>query len=178
MAEPDETTDDTDEEVEETDAEETTDDSETSDEWKPPTKEEWQKSERALKRAKDESAKRRIELAKLKKEAQSAASSGDMGEAAALREQISEVRQELADNKAIAAILKAGYNGDQPEKMIKLIDFDDIEGSLDDLKDEFPEKFGRQKPPAGRASTGRGRADDAPTDDVDTRFAKRLLRQR
>jgi hypothetical protein len=178
MAEPDETTDDSiDEEIDETESEETTDDSST-DEWKPPSKEEWQKAERALKRAKDESAKRRIELSKLKREAQAASNSGDMGEAAALREQISEVRQELADNKAIAAILRAGYNGDQPEKMIKLIDFDDIDGSLEDLKDEFPEKFGKTKSPTGRASTGRGRADDTPTDDVDTRFAKRLLRQR
>ena len=103
MAEPDETTDDSiDEEIDETESEETTDDSST-DEWKPPSKEEWQKAERALKRAKDESAKRRIELSKLKREAQAASNSGDMGEAAALREQISEVRQELADNKAIAS---------------------------------------------------------------------------
>ena len=179
MAEPDDTTDDTadDEEVEGTEPDETTDDSSTDD-WKPPSKEEWEKTQKAMRRAKAESIRHRTELTKLKKDAKTAADSGDMGEAAALREQIKEVQQELADNKAVAAILRAGYNGDQPEKMIKLIDLDDIEGSLDDLKDEFPEKFGRQQKPAGRASTGRGRADDTPTDDVDTRFAKRLLRQR
>jgi len=178
MAEPDETTDDTTEEVDETESEGATDEGETSDDWRPPTKEEWLKAERALKRAKDESAKRRIELTKLKKDAEKAGSSGDMGEAAALQEQIKEVRRELSENKAIAAILKAGYNGETPEKMIKLIDFDDVDGSIDDLKEEFPEKFGRQKKPSGRANSGYGRGDDTPTEDVDTRFARKLLRMR
>lgn len=189
MAEPDETTDETTDEVDDTDAEpEGTEESGESEEWKPPSKDEWEKLQRTARARKGEATKARAELAKARKAAGEGSINGDAAKQAEERAAAAEVR--VVRSEALTAIVGSDFNGsrDQAKAMLRLLDLDgveadafgdyDFEEKIDELKDLFPERFGKAKGPAGRASTGRGRADDTPTDDVDTRFAKRLLRQR
>ena len=79
-----------------------------------------------------------------------------MGEAEALQQQVADLRTEVTTTKAEAALLRAGYSGDKPEQMIKLLDLDDLAGSLEELKEEFPEKFARRVPRHGRTTSRAG----------------------
>jgi hypothetical protein len=189
MAEPDDTPDDdVDPDIPDDAPPDDDDGDKPDDDWKPPSKEEWEKLQRTARARKGEATKARAELAKLRKGAADGSLNGDAAKEAEERVKTAEVR--VVRSEALAAIVGSDFNGsrDQAKAMLRLLDLDgveadtfgdyDFEDKIEDLKELFPERFGKAKQPAGRASTGRGRADDTPTDDVDTRFAKRLLRQR
>ena len=130
------------------------------------------KLKKALSRERAAKKKLQTDLAELRK----AQKSGDMGEADSLKETVEQLRQEVTTTKAEAALLRAGYSGDKPEQMIKLLDLDDLAVSLEELKEEFPEKFGKKGTPrsdykpGGPAGTSK-----TPTKDPTTKHSEELL---
>jgi hypothetical protein len=150
-------------------------------EYKPPSKEEWEKARNAAKKAREERDKARSELASSRREKQTEE------ETAAERAAEQQKWQRTAvTNAAVAELQGAGYTKAQARRLSKLIDLSNVdiddEGDID-LEEEI-EQLAKDFPPdkgvargGGRVTTGRGREDSQPKDDVDARFAKRLLRQ-
>jgi hypothetical protein len=151
-------------------------------EYKPPSKEEWEKARGAAKKARDERDKIRAELAASRREKQTEE------EKAADRAAEQEKWQRTAvTNAAVGELQAAGYTKAQARRLSKLIDLSNVDIDDDgevDLEEEI-EQLAKDFPPdksvargGSRVTTGRGREDSQPKDDVDTRFAKRLLGMR
>jgi DNA repair exonuclease SbcCD ATPase subunit len=164
------TVEETPEEVDETEEEET---EEEEQEEKPA--DDAAKLKKALARARADAKKARSELAEARK---AASKPGDMGEAESLKEQLEELKQTAKINDAVAELFDNDFNGTkaQAQKMIKLVDLDDVEGSIEDLKEDFPERFGKAKSPNGpRPYTGGGRVTDTTPKDETKDHSLRLL---
>jgi hypothetical protein len=162
------------EETEETPEEETEETEEETSEETPPA-DDAAKLKKALARARADAKKARSELAEARK---AAAKPGDMGESEALKEQVEELKRTAAVNEAVAELFDNDFNGskEQAKKMIKLVDLDDVEGSIEDLKEDFPERFGKAKTPNGpRPYTGGGRVTDTTPKDETKDHSLRLL---
>lgn len=177
MAEPDETPD-PDNEPDDQPDDDKPDDQET--EYKPPTKEEWEKARNTIKKAREERDRARSDLAASRREKQT-----DEEKAAEREAESGKWKSTAVMNAAVAELQSAGYTKAQARRLAKIVDlskveFDD-EGEID-LDDEI-EALAKDFPPdrsvakGGRpgVTTGRGRSDSQPVEDVDTRFAKRLL---
>lgn len=161
------------EEVEETD-EHSEDDQEQEDQ----PADDAAKLKKALERERRAKKKAMSDLAELRKQAQQ----GDpnKGEMEKLADQVKQLDQKLQSTSAVASLLEAGFNGSrmQAEKMIRLVDdFSDDEW-VEELKVDFPERFGRRsrQSDGSRPSTGHGRDESRGTAKTpDERFAERLL---
>jgi hypothetical protein len=140
------------------------------DEWKPPTREEWEKTQKALTEANAEAKKHRLRVRELRKSTRAAEQGGGQAgdEDAAAREQAA---LEAAEQKfkpvairsaAIAALMKADFRNPTEQRlnrMIRRLDMDELdvdtetgkvdglEDQIDDLVDEFPELFGKDAEP-------------------------------
>lgn len=159
-------------------AEETSDD-QAQEEYKPPSKEEWEKVRGAAKKAREERDRVRSELAASRRDKQS-----DEEKAAEREANEQKWKSKAVTNAAVSALQNAGYGKAQARELAKIVDLSQVELDDDgeiDLEDDIarlaktfpPEKLGRG--PRTTVTTGRGREDSAPKDDVDARFAKKLL---
>lgn len=143
------------------DADDDDDDDDDKDAYVPPTKEEWEKTQAALKKANDEAKRRRLAL----KEAQAAGGKDDDADDK-VEKKVAEVeakwKPRVINSAASAALLEAG--AEKPERLLKLIDHDDLDvaddGSVDGLddevdrlKEEYPELFKRTRS-GGKVETG------------------------
>jgi len=161
------------------------DETEESEETSPPEGEEQppanddQKAKRALDRMKRERDKARKDLADLRK----AQKDGDpnAGEAEQLKQTVEKLQAQISTSNAVSALLEAGFNGSrtQAEKLLRTVDdLSDHDTLVDELKVDFPEKFGRKAGPAGpRPHTGSGRPDQdgTPKKSADSRHVDKLL---
>jgi hypothetical protein len=136
------------------------------------------KLKRALERARRDAKKARADLAEARKQAKTA--DPNAGENEELRKQVEELQQARATADAVSELFDAGFNGSKAQalKMTKLMDLDELEDSIADLKDDFPERFGKQKASGGaRPHTGSGRDGDAtPPKDPSEEHSRKLLR--
>lgn len=163
----------TEEEVEET---EEPDDTEAEDQDEQPA-DDAAKLKKALERERKAKKKALSDLAQLRKQAQE----GDpnKGEMVKLVEQVEKLQQGIATKDRVTLLLEAGFNQSaaKAEKMLKLVDnFDDDEW-IDELKTDYPERFGKKSRGDGdRPFTGGGRAGaGGQPKDPDERFAARLM---
>lgn len=138
------------------------------------------KLKRALERTRAQLKKTRSDLAKTRKEAQQ----GDpnLGEMEKLTKTVEQLQANIAQQTAVTSLLEAGFNGTaaQAARMIRLVDNLDDEEWVEELKVDFPERFGKRRTADGgpRPFTGGGREDrSAPKKDADTRFAEKLMAQ-
>jgi hypothetical protein len=177
MAE-DDTTDET--ETDETEPEGTEDGGE-SEKWEPPDKNAWAKQQALLKRLKAERDDSREKFAAYRRE-----KDGEGEEAKQREEQAAKYVKIAKGNAAISALQALGYGKAQARTLAKTIDLsgmeldDDGDIDLGDLADDLTKAFPPERVSRGsgaKVTTGRGRGDSVVGDDVDTRFAKRLLGQ-
>ena len=162
-------------EDEETDQESPPEGDDTGEETPPATD---PKAERALKRMKAERDRARSELAELRRQAQQ----GDpnKGEMEKLTEQVAQLQRGIDTSRRVTSLLEAGFNqgADKAERMLRLVDsFDDPEW-IEELKVDYPERFGRRsRQPQDRPFTGGGRdRGDAPPKDPNQRHVDAMLK--
>jgi hypothetical protein len=136
------------------------------------------KLKKALERERRAKKKVLSDLSELRKQAQQ----GDpnKGEMEKLTEQVEKLQKSIATKDRVTALLEAGFNqpSDKAERMLRMVDnFDDGEW-IEELKVDYPERFGKQRQPSGgRPSTGHGRDESrGPAKDADTRHSEALLR--
>jgi hypothetical protein len=165
---------------------ETTD--EQAEEWKPPSKEDWEKIQAATAKARKDRDKYRTDLNSLRKAVKSA--DGEEGTKTAADTAESDKWRGVAVKKAATVALKeAGFNGDAKalKRLIATIDLSqvepdsdgdiDIDEQIDDLKDELPALFGaKPRPGAPRVTTSHGRDTDQAERDVTKDHSARLLK--
>ena len=136
------------------------------------------KLKRALERTRAQLKKTRQDLAKTRKEAQQ----GDpnVGELERLNKTVEQLQANIAQQAAVTSLLEAGFNGTaaQAARMIRLVDDLSDEEWVEELKVDFPERFGKRRAPDGpRPFTGGGRADSqGRKKDADEIFADKLLK--
>jgi hypothetical protein len=119
------------------------------------------KLQKALGRERAAKKKALADLAALRKEAQQ----GDpnKGEMEKLTEQVAKLQQSIATKDRVTALLEAGFNqsSDKAERMLRMVDnFDDDEW-IEELKVDYPERFGKRgtRPDGQRPFTNGGRDD-------------------
>lgn len=131
------------------------------DDWKAPTKDEWERTQAALKKANDEAKTHRLKL----RDAQKATEDAD-GKAAREAAEAAERRYKpvAVRSAARAAFLEAGLADARPErvsKLLRMLDLDsldvaddgDVTGLADQvagIKADYPELFAKTKTPAPR----------------------------
>lgn len=134
-------------------------------EWKPPTKEEWEKQQRALATANREAKDRREKLQELTRKTEDAD-----GKAARERAEAAEAKYKPVAVRAAAraAFLEAGMTGagaDKVARLTRMLDLDAIsinddgdvvglDAQVTALKADFPEMFGGGKQRAPRLDAG------------------------
>jgi hypothetical protein len=165
--------------------------------WKPPTKAEWERAQRRLKKyAADKRGKGGAEVdrklaAQLRGKAGKDDDESDSSEAS---EEAQRWRRTAAQQSAAASLTAAGFNGTarQAARLTRLLDLDnaepdsdgvfDWEDDVEELKEEYPELFGAR---GSRRNEGGGRLpkvrtapnrDGAPKDDPTQRTSDALLR--
>jgi hypothetical protein len=146
----------------------------------PPPAEDAAKLKKALERERAAKKKALSELSELRRQAQQ----GDpnKGEMEKLTEQVGKLQQSIATKDRVTLLLEAGFNqgAAKAEKILRLVDnFDDDEW-IDELKVDYPERFGkaRRAPEGdgGRPSTGYGRAPaGGPPKDVNATHVDKML---
>jgi hypothetical protein len=161
--EADDEDDDTIEDPGDKDDEKSDDDDSEDDEEEPklPTAEEWKKTQEALTKANAEAKKHRLALRAAKK---TAASSEDTEDAAAKAEAAAAAKwkPKVVNSAAVAALAEAGARN--PERLVKLVEHDDLDvdddgtvSGLDDevdrLKEDYPELFVKRRS-GGKVETG------------------------
>lgn len=173
-------------EREDDDPEDDDDEGEEDGGYTPPSKEEWAKTQRALRKANAEAKKARL---RARGKSSGAASSGDDSDDSgdATRDKATEREKRTA---GLLALTSEGVSRDQAKRLVRLLDLDDQEldefGELDledqiaDLKDEFPALFAKEddrgrRSPRPRTSGGRGR-DSGEATAPDEKHTQRLLR--
>lgn len=137
------------------------------------------KLRKALGRERNAKKKALADLAQLRKEAQQ----GDpnQGEMEKLTAQVKLMQQSIAEKDHVTSLLEAGFNGTaaQAGRMIRLVDNFDDEEWLDELKTDFPERFGKQSRRSDdgrRPFTGGGRDETRGTKkSVDEVFVDKLM---
>lgn len=167
-AESDEVEDDLDELDDDTDSKK-----DDEDDWKPPTREEWKKVQDALTEANDEAKRRRLQVRELRRQERTAERqadrTGDTSDEAAA--QAAQNALEAAERKykpvavrsaAIAELIKAEFRNPTDTRLSRMIGrlnmdeldvdpesgkVDGLEDQIEDLKDEFPELFGKEAEP-------------------------------
>ena len=134
--------------------------SEEEEEWKPPTKEEWAATQKALTDANAEAKNKRLALRDLKRQQTKAEAAPVAGtDAAARAEALAEAEKRLKPiaiaAEAKAALIGGGFQNPTKERLRKIIgrmDMDEIEidddgevvgleDQIDQLKEDFPELF-------------------------------------
>lgn len=186
-----------DEDTEETPSE--TDDSPEDapvDEWKPPTREEWEKHQKALKDAADklakvnkESTQRRLKIRELERQNEDEA-------AKAQREALEAAQARYKPVVARSALLEANARTDRVGALIKLLNMDNLEFDgndevvgldleVDRVRGEYPEFFVQPKPdepepapapkPAPRAAAATKRPPKADAKPFNEVIAERIL---
>lgn len=162
------------EEVEE--SEEEPEETETESEEKP---DDSTKLKRALERERRAKKKALSDLAELRKQAQQ----GDpnKGEMEKLAEQVKDLQQSISTKGHVTALLEAGFNQSaaKAEGFLRLVDnFDDDEW-IEELKVDYPERFGKSSRRADdgrRPFTGGGRDETRGTKkSADDRFHDKLM---
>ena len=129
-------------------------------EWTAPTKDEWERTQKALAKANGEAKTRREELATLRKQGEDASTTASREAAEAAEKKFKPVAVRSA---AKSALLEAGLQGATPERVAKLVRMLDIDAlEIDDdgevsgltdqvaaVKKDYPELFTaqKQKPP-------------------------------
>lgn len=136
------------------------------DDWKPPTKDEWEKVQASLAEANGQAKKHRLRVQEIRKEqrASAAARSGAGGDgdddAAARDRKAAEAAEQrfkpiAVRSAARAALLTAGLNDPSDQvmkKLLRLVDMDDVDldndgdpigldEQVEDIKDTFPKLF-------------------------------------
>lgn len=132
----------------------TDDQDQDEDEYKAPTKEEWTKVQRALKRARTDARKLRETVA---------ATDTSKDDVAAQKEEIINWQQRAIRSEAKSLFQVAGAKPDKVNRLVKMLDLadidltgkdDDITDSLqeqiDEIKEDFGELFGTVTPPTRR----------------------------
>jgi hypothetical protein len=150
------------------DAENGNGDEKKGDGWAPPSKEEWERVQRAKAAAKQDAKKLRDELNKLKGGNNDGGGDSTVdverarmdAEQAVTRKFVGIVGKQAAKAELVAQGLKGS-----PERLLKLIDYDDIEVSDDgdvsgieeqvrQLKSEYPDLFQRERKVGGTSKDG------------------------
>ncbi|MFF8175884.1 phage scaffolding protein, partial [Streptomyces chartreusis] len=131
--------------------------------WKPPSKEEWERTQAALKKSNDDGKRHRLR----NKELEEAARAGETEHEKALREAREEgekrFREPMKKSGVRAALAEAGFTA--PDRLMKLIDWDAIsvddegdlvgaEAEVDRVKSEYPELLPQDKPKPKPRPTG------------------------
>jgi len=159
------------------------------DDFKPPTKDEWAKVQRALRKANREAAN-------LRKKSSPGGSGGDDSgkDADATRAAKAEAEKTEMRTKRTAGMLaltSEGLNRDQAKRLVGLLNLDDVEvdefgdadleDQIEDLKEEFPALFAKDEDRRGgarrpRTSGGRSSSDGGGTKTPDQTHSERMLR--
>lgn len=137
----------------------------TDDDWKPPSRDEWTKVQRALAKVTGEAKTRREQLAELRGKTE-----GDAEKAAREQTEAAEKRYKPIAIRAAAkaAFLEAGLQGTTPERVAKLVRMLDLDGiTIDDtgevsgldeqvsmVKADYPELFTPIEKKVTRLNTG------------------------
>jgi regulator of replication initiation timing len=134
------------------------------------------KLRKQLQRAQRESQNRRLEIAELKKKM--AEGSPDTSETEKLRKELDDLKNKAALNESVTSLFEAGFNGtrEQAIRMTKLLD---DETTVDDLKTEFADRFGKPSRQGGaRPFTGGGRdSGGAPNKDPNATHINEMLKR-
>ena len=164
-----------------------------ADDWKPPTKEEWQRTQKALNEANKQAEIERRKLRELRQQQRQAQPKPEEGTVDAARAEAAAAAEARLKPIAIRAAAKAALleaNFQQPtdarvKKLIKRLDFDDIEvdeegeitglqTQIDQLVDDFPELFTSPAAPATTPTPKpkpRGKLNPAGKKDTEPTFA-------
>lgn len=137
-------------------------------EYTPPTKEEWKRTQEALKKANGQAKKYRLEAAKV---AQNGSGETSKEVEKAILDTEAKWKPRLVNTAARAALLGAGAK--KADRLVRLIDYDDLEISdegeveglevqIQELRNDYPELFGpengrRKRPGSADAGGGKGR---------------------
>jgi hypothetical protein len=155
------------------------DDDDDSDEYTPPSQEEFERIKRALSKANSEAKKNRLKLKDLlkttpdSKDGKSDDKSREL-DRERIRNEVSEAEQDKWKKRVVrqaakAALLEAGLRGD-PTKLARLVDEDDVdvdddgeitdglEEQVDSIKEDYPDLFEDKNSPPAR-NTRRTRID-------------------
>lgn len=148
----------------------------------PPSKEEWAKAQRALRKANAEAAKLRARSKGSNKDGDGKDDSGGDTQRDAERE------KREKNTAGLLALTSEGVSKDQAKRLVRLlnldVEFDEfgelpLEDQIEDLKEEFPALFAKEEPRSStrrpRTSSDRGR-DSGPADSVDDKHSAKLLR--
>ena len=137
---------------EEIDLEEEGDEEGEEDEFTPPSKDEWERTTAALKKANAEAKKYRLRAKGKEQKGDEEGAEDDEAKAKkAAAEAESKWKPRIVKSEAKVALRDAGLVG-KPDRLLSLIDYDEVEvdedgdvagleGEVDRLKDEFPELF-------------------------------------
>lgn len=131
--------------------------------FKPPSKDEWARTQAALKKANEDAKRHRLR----NKELEDAAREGETEHEKALREAREEgekrYREPMKRSGMKAALIEAGFTG--PDRLMKLVDWDalsvdddggllGVESEVDRMKGEYPEFLQQEKPKPKARPTG------------------------
>ena len=124
-------------------------------EYVPPSKEDWEKTQAALKRANREATAQRQAATKATQANESAADKAKR-EAKEAADKVTRYKTFAVSNAARASLSQAGFKGEM-KRYLKLIDMDSVdvdddgevsglEDQIDSLKEDYPELFGKKVP--------------------------------
>jgi hypothetical protein len=134
-----------------------------ADDFKPPSKDEWARTQAALKKANDDAKRHRLR----NKELEDAARTGETEHEKALREAREEgekrFREPMKRSGVRAALAEAGFTA--PDRLLKLIDWDavsvdddgdlvGVEAEVERVRGEYPEFLPQEKPKPKARPTG------------------------
>lgn len=133
------------------------------DDYKPPSKTEWARTQAALKKANEDAKRHRLR----NRELEDAARAGETEHERALREAREEgerrYREPMKRAGVKAALIEAGFSG--PDRLMKLVDWDalsvdddgaliGVESEVDRLRSDYPEFLQQEKPKPKARPTG------------------------
>jgi hypothetical protein len=155
------------------------------DDFKPPSKDEWARTQAALKKANDDAKRHRLRNKELEEKARGDETEHEKALREAREEGEKRFREPMKRAGVRAALAEAGFTS--PERMMKLVDWDavsvddegellGIEAEVDRVKGEYPELLPQDKPKLKARPTGapRSPAVEKPKSTGDI-YAARLL---
>jgi hypothetical protein len=173
---------------EETDEDDAPAGDEDTSEWKPPTKGEWERAQRRLKKYAAASRRGKSPDEQLASQLRGKPETDDAAEDDGGRAELAAADQRTKRAAGIAALMGAGLTKDQAKRAVGLIDLRnveldddgdaDLEDEIDDLKEQFPDLFQTtvryRKPPTPGRRTPDSRA---PRESATQRADRKLLAQ-
>jgi hypothetical protein len=157
----------------------------TGDDFKPPSKDEWARTQAALKKANDDAKRHRLRNKELEEKARGDETEHEKALREAREEGERRFREPMKKSGVRAALAEAGFTS--PDRLMKLIDWDAIsvdddgdllgvEAEVDRVKSDYPELLPQERPKPKARPTGAPRpaAPDKPKSTAEQHAARIL----